>query len=509
MRKWSVQPSRESLILLFQRCGIRLSEGASALFWKFHRTLHANRELDLTRIRSFEAMVLKHYVDCAMVPGLVELPSPLLDIGSGAGFPGIPIKILRPELKLILAEGRGRRAAFLEDTCRLLGLEGVEVYPHKVTAHFPYPVQGVITRAFEKMGDTLERIVGFLPEGGQAIFMKGPRCEEELSEAVSRHRASFHLEKDIPYTIPGTPHKRRIVVFRKIPGSAHRSLPGRFDTPAGPTGFERGGSMQLKEIVSPNNPVFKTFLKLLGARGIKKHNLALLSGLKQVSEVLRDFPGRCEGLILTGKQTLPHGVVPPENLIYRLSQELFRELDIFETGQPILLVRVDRLPAWEAEAPAEGCTLCIPFQDPANVGAVIRTAAAFGVDRIVLLQEAAHPFHPKSMRAAGSALFRTVLLEGPSISALSSLPRNLITLSPYGQDIRGFRFPPSFCLVPGLEGPGLPLSLGEAHSLAIAMAPGVESLNAALATGIALYEWRRGEGTEGRWKAGKQESWKA
>lgn len=479
MNPSALQPSRESLVLIFERCGLRLSEEASGLFWRFHQAIRAkNEELDLTRIRGFESMVIKHYVDCAMVPRLLDLPSPLLDIGSGAGFPGIPIKIVRPDLTLILAEGRGRRAAFLEDTCRLLGLDGVEVYPHKVSARFPYPVQGVITRALERIADTLGRIAPFLPEGGQAIFMKGPGCEEEMGEAVTQHRPAFALEKDIPYDIPKTPYRRRLIVFRKT------------QAPETSVSFP-GGAAHVKEIVSPNNPVFRTFTKLAGARGIKKYGLALVSGIKQVREVIRDFPERCEGLILTGKQALPEGVAPPENLIYRLSQELFRELDLFETGQPILLVRVKAFSTWNPKAQAKGCTLCIPFQDPANVGAVIRTAAAFGVDRVVLLQEAAHPFHPKSMRAAGSALFRTALLEGPSISELSSSPSNLITLSPHGEDIRGFHFPSSFCLIPGLEGPGIPASLGASPSLAIPMAPGVESLNAALATGIALYEWKR------------------
>ncbi len=119
-------------------------------------------------------------------------------------------------------------------------------------------------------------------------------------------------------------------------------------------------------------------------------------------------------------------------------------------------------------------------------------AAAFGVSRVVLLKEAAHPFHHKSTRAAGSTLFRVPILEGPSIRGLRRLSEPLIALSPDGQDVAGYRFPPVFGLVPGLEGPGIPAGLKRQVTLSIPMAPGVESLNSSLAAGIVLYLWRRG-----------------
>jgi 16S rRNA (guanine527-N7)-methyltransferase len=134
----------------------------------------------------------------------------------------------------------------------------------------------------------------------------------------------------------------------------------------------------------------------------------------------------------------------------------------------------------------------VPFQDPENVGAVLRSAAAFGVARVVLLQEAAHPFHPRSARAAGSALLRVPMLQGPSITALVTQRAPLLALSANGCDVGGFTFPSRFGLLPGLEGPGLPESLRTPAALSIPMQPGTESLNAAAATAIALYVWSRG-----------------
>jgi tRNA G18 (ribose-2'-O)-methylase SpoU len=126
------------------------------------------------------------------------------------------------------------------------------------------------------------------------------------------------------------------------------------------------------------------------------------------------------------------------------------------------------------------------------VGAVIRTAAGLGVSRVVILKEAAHPFHPKSVRVAGSSIFRVPILEGPPLKELVTSGAPLITLSPKGEDVDKYQFPSSFCLVPGLEGPGIPECLERAATLAIPMKNGVESLNAAMATGIVLYLWQRG-----------------
>lgn len=139
----------------------------------------------------------------------------------------------------------------------------------------------------------------------------------------------------------------------------------------------------------------------------------------------------------------------------------------------------------------------VPFQDPENVGAVIRSAMAFHVDRIVMLAESANPFHPKAVRTSAGAVFSAPIVQGP---CLSEIPPDLpmVALSSTGQSLVDLRFPPSFCLLAGMEGPGLPAEL-RPHAVAIPMAAGVESLNAAVAVGIALYEWRR---ALAQWPAG-------
>ncbi|HNW30588.1 MAG TPA: class I SAM-dependent methyltransferase, partial [Spirochaetota bacterium] len=124
-------PDKERISLMneiFRSCGFELSPRQLDQFGAYYDLLVANNEtLDLTRITSFEDIVVKHFIDSLFFTEFIELPSPIIDIGSGAGFPGIPLKIFLPRLKMILSEPRKKRATFLENTARALRLADVEV----------------------------------------------------------------------------------------------------------------------------------------------------------------------------------------------------------------------------------------------------------------------------------------------------------------------------------------------------------------------------------------------
>jgi tRNA G18 (ribose-2'-O)-methylase SpoU len=172
---------------------------------------------------------------------------------------------------------------------------------------------------------------------------------------------------------------------------------------------------------------------------------------------------------------------------------LLDELDVFGTHASLLLITLPEILPWSPEEGFdEGCSLLIPFQDPENVGAVIRSAAAFGVSQVILLAESAHPFHPKALRASGGAVLSVRLRQGP---ALGELPAHLpiLALSAEGADLHQTAFPPAFGLLAGMEGPGLP-EPWRRRALRIPIRKEVESLNAAAAVSVALYEWRRRKG---------------
>lgn len=242
-----------------------------------------------------------------------------------------------------------------------------------------------------------------------------------------------------------------------------------------------------KSVSSEQNASFKDLRKLLTARGILEQGAALVAGSKVIPEVLARHGDRI-ALWVTREGADP----PPLDVPWLdLAKPLFDELDSSGSQGPLVVVRVPAFAEWSPSKPwPRGCTLFIAMQQPDNVGALVRSAAAFSVARIVLLKEAAHPFHPKAMRAAGTALLSTTFLRGPSIKDLDAGSVPLLALDAGGEKLGAHRFEDTFGLLPGIEGPGVPAHLAVSARLAIPMREGVESLNAATAAAIALYAWR-------------------
>ena len=477
MRRAARPPGIDAMGAILAGCGIELTPHQCERLWMYHCLLREhNPALNLTRIHNFANMVLKLYADSILPARLLSLPSPLLDLGTGPGMPGIPLKIFRPELEVVLAETRGGRVEFLHRAIDRLGLKGIRVVSGRITARYEEPVAGVITRAVETIEKTLERSAGCLSREGLAIFMKGPHCDEEVARAGERFARAYALLSDQPYEIPHTHHLRRLVVFRRLDeplaGRRARAMEGR----------------TVRTINSDQNPHYKELKRLLTGRGVRKAGRALASGEKLVTEILSAHPRLCLAWVSGPEQPPPETAAGLE--WYQLAPDLLKEVDLFGTRSALLLIRLPQMPSW---APPEGfpagASVLIPFQDPENVGAAIRSAAAFGAAQAILLAESAHPFHPKALRASGGAVLSLPLRPGPALAALpSDLP--IVALSAEGSDIRQAQFPPAFGLLAGMEGPGLPAAWRR-HAVRIPIRPEVDSLNAAAATAVALYEWKR------------------
>ncbi len=470
-------PGIDALGAILAGCGIELTARQREQLWMYHCLLREhNPALNLTRIHNFANMVLKLYADSILPARLLSLPSPLLDLGTGPGMPGIPLKIFRPELEVVLAETRGNRVEFLHRAIDRLKLERVRVVSGRVSARFEEPVAGVITRAVETIEKTLERVSGCLCREGLAIFMKGPHCDEEVERARDCFPGAYALLSDQPYLIPHTRHARRLVVFRRLDEPLSRRLARAME------------GRTVRSISSDQNPLYKELKRLLTGRGVRKAGRALVSGERLVTEILAAHPRLCLAWVSGPEQPPPVAAAGLE--WYQLAPGLLKEVDLFGTRSALLLIRLPEMRPWTpAEGFPVGASVLIPFQNPENVGAAIRSAAAFGAAQAILLAESAHPFHPKALRTSGGAVLSLPLRQGPDLAAIQTdLP--IVALSAEGSDIRQVKFPAAFGLLVGMEGPGLPAAWRR-RAVRIPIRPEVESLNAAAATALALYEWRR------------------
>jgi tRNA G18 (ribose-2'-O)-methylase SpoU len=170
-----------------------------------------------------------------------------------------------------------------------------------------------------------------------------------------------------------------------------------------------------------------------------------------------------------------------------LTPALFDALDEFGTRAALLIIATPTLSTFDPVLPPAGVALGVAAQDPANLGAILRSALAFGAAQIILLQECAHPFLPKVTRAAAGANFRLALARGPSIKAVTT---GFIALDMEGEAIDGFAFPRACRLLLGEEGAGVPGTF-KGRRVSIPIAQAANSLNVAVAAGIALAAYRR------------------
>lgn len=212
-----VSPSKEGLNKLMLFHGVDLQKETLEKLWAYHQMIREhNGDQDLTRLNAFETIVERHYADCTLINAFVpEWPSRMIDVGSGAGFPGIPLKLVNPEIRLTLCEPRPNRVEFLNKVIQKLDLKGIDVFGHKVTSRsMTIAIDGVISRAFELMEKTLPRLENSLKVGGRVCFMKGPAVREELA-TLHPEDYGYKLVGKHFYTIPQSTQDRALIILER------------------------------------------------------------------------------------------------------------------------------------------------------------------------------------------------------------------------------------------------------------------------------------------------------
>jgi 16S rRNA (guanine527-N7)-methyltransferase len=162
-----------------------LPTGASAGFAKYLALLLKwNAKLNLTAIREPSAIVERHFLECIQCAQVLPAASTLLDFGSGGGFPGIPIALLRPGIEVTLGESQAKKAAFLREAVRTLGLE-VSIFDDRIETMDPSRrFQAVTLRAVDKMAEACSRALERLAAGGWLVVFATSSTEAKVKNAI-------------------------------------------------------------------------------------------------------------------------------------------------------------------------------------------------------------------------------------------------------------------------------------------------------------------------------------
>jgi 16S rRNA (guanine527-N7)-methyltransferase len=158
-----------------------------------------NRVHNLTAVRETEQMVVLHVLDSlSLLPHLGDARS-LLDVGTGAGFPGIPLAILRPDVEVTLLDSSSKKCTFLEQARAELGLVNVHVACERVEAWKPEATFDlVVSRAFAELHDFVAQAGHLVVPGGRMLAMKGVYPFEEIARVPATHRVAGVIELAVP-----------------------------------------------------------------------------------------------------------------------------------------------------------------------------------------------------------------------------------------------------------------------------------------------------------------------
>lgn len=195
--------------------------------------LEWNEKMNLTAITDDKELILKHFVDSLSIVPYIKEAGSLIDVGTGAGFPGIPLKIVLPSLDTVLLDSLEKRVGFLGTAISELGLEGIKAVHMRAedagkSAEFRERFDAAAARAVASMPVLLEYCLPFVRTGGVFIAMKGSSTEEISMSEKALEILGGKIEEVKEFTLPDTDIKRSIVIVRKL-----RQTPTKYPRKAG------------------------------------------------------------------------------------------------------------------------------------------------------------------------------------------------------------------------------------------------------------------------------------
>ncbi|MDC3414916.1 16S rRNA (guanine(527)-N(7))-methyltransferase RsmG [Terrihalobacillus insolitus] len=217
----------QTFVERIEQHGISINQKKQEQFALYFRTLiEWNEKMNLTAITEKEHVYVKHFFDSLSASFYynfhVDTPVRLCDVGAGAGFPSIPLKIVFPNLKITIVDSLKKRITFLHELAETLGLDNVEFYHDRAetfgnNAKFREAYDVVTARAVARMSVLSELCLPLCRVGGTFIAMKGPGVQEELNDAtVAINTLGGEVNNVVTFQLPDGNGERNIALIDKI-----------------------------------------------------------------------------------------------------------------------------------------------------------------------------------------------------------------------------------------------------------------------------------------------------
>lgn len=220
-----------------EKLGITLTDRQKEQFDRYYEMLiEWNSVMNLTGITEYDEVILKHFIDSLTVVRVTDMSkvSSMIDVGTGAGFPGIPIKIAFPHIRLVLLDSLNKRLKFLNAVIEELGLESVETLHGRAEDHarkngLREQFDLCASRAVANLSTLSEYCIPFVKKGGVFISYKSGTSDEEIDQASNAIEIlGGKIERTDKFTLAGTDMRRSLVQIEKV-----KNTPGRYPRKAG------------------------------------------------------------------------------------------------------------------------------------------------------------------------------------------------------------------------------------------------------------------------------------
>lgn len=226
------------MVKLLKQIGIELKEEDVKKYFQYMKLLlEWNENINLTAITEMDDVILKHFVDSMTVLKYIDENSRLVDVGTGAGFPGIPIAIMKPDVKVTLLDSLNKRILFLNEVVEKLDLKNVKTVHGRAEdfGNDKYNRESfdiAVSRAVANLCTLVEYLLPTIKFSGKCICMKGPDAEQEIEDAkFAIKELGGKIEKVEKLTLPDSDIERTIIIIRKVKETP-KNYPRKAGTPS-------------------------------------------------------------------------------------------------------------------------------------------------------------------------------------------------------------------------------------------------------------------------------------